>query len=191
MLDYAKSNPLGDVVQVWGMSRWGSTVLSVPSLANQQVQCPPKGANEDLALFKVGFTPVSEDQHCHGLVSKTQAEQLCATAGATLCPDQATGKAQWSTEWTDARRSPKHAQQQARVGGRHGRDVALTRRPCSCGYDTYAIWSQADADAGQKYPRCCGQYQLPVACGAYAQKNIETCSAQKQADTCIWCARVS
>ncbi|KAH9261556.1 hypothetical protein BASA81_000212 [Batrachochytrium salamandrivorans] len=35
-----------------------------------------------------GFTPISNDQHCPGLMTKTEARELCVERGGTLCANQ-------------------------------------------------------------------------------------------------------
>ena len=174
MLDYTQGTSMGDFVRKWGGSRWGSAVVSLPAPLDSVVRCRNGVAvgvsrdspSPDNTIVRVGFTPVTVDVDstnnaggkCPGLLTKPAAEALCESVGATLCRD--------ATELATLQ------------------DIKL-----GCSFDGYATWTAADVPRSPtetRYPRCCGQYALPIDCSTYSPNNIKYCQNFKTDSACLW-----
>jgi len=166
-LQYA-GNPLTgleSVNHVWGQSRWGIFHYALPPVQTNKLDCTlaenknqndlvnPGGAAS--LTYSGGFCPVSDDQHCPGLVTKLQATALCQNAGGRLCNDIAEAS-----------------------------NIAGAKTGCSFdGWPVWT--ADAPSASPDAFPRCCADYWQPIDCVAYSQANIKLCSELKTASTCV------
>ena len=164
MLNYNQGGSLGDSVRAWGGSRWGSAALSVPVPMDDDITCVKGvsvsggGGGGASSMFTVGFTPVREDSKCPGLVTKAEAEAMCQWAGGALCPNQ----------------QSLNATKNIKLG---------------CSFDGYPMWTQADVPGpgnAYRFPRCCGQYEIPVNCGYYVEAAAKRCASFLTDTACLW-----
>jgi len=206
LLDYNNDNPLGDVIQVWGRSRWGATVLSVPSLL-KDLTCPSNGGPSTLDLFEIGFTPIGEDQHCTGLATKDEAQALCAATGANLCATQATVANTRNVKLgCGYDQYPIWSAADANVGLKYPRCCGSYEIPIDCStylpsnIETCTSYTKADtclwAASGTAHQKTLGfGHAMPVLrthCTNAIAAGRENCAnlliqTWTNRDTCIWC----
>jgi hypothetical protein len=167
MLDYLGSSLDFAPSIVWGGSRWGISHLSLPTPIDTTYSCdgprvvqtssdngggPTPPANP---VFFGGYTPVDQDQHCAGKMSKNDAQALCQSTGGYLCATQDV------------------------LNQLEGHKLG-----CSLdGYPIWSA-ADAPNQAN-KFVRCCATYGVVDSCSKFLAPNIKKCKSYKTFSDCI------
>lgn len=177
LLEYAGPTSLG-LEAPWGGSRWGifhpNMAGYLPTPLVDQLQCSTTSSSDTFngPVFRGGFTPISDDQHCPGLMTKSEARELCVERGGTLCNNQSD------------------------LNAISGRKLGCAFDQAGNGQ----IWHEGRPDVGKMWPRCCATYVMPLsnspaleesgsfqdACTPYQKPNIDFCDQFKTVTSCVY-----
>jgi hypothetical protein len=169
MLDYPKVGKDVNQIVVWGGSRWGITHLltadvgTVPepfTCSNGLVSSTihPELWNNQWTM-KGGYTPVRRNQKCPGLVTKTEAQSLCADTGGFLC----------------SRYTINFELQGLKLGCSYDEDPV---------WAVEDIPTNPTKDL--KFVRCCGEYGFVNTCETqYSPANLDYCSQFQTFPDCV------
>jgi hypothetical protein len=154
----------GDVELAWGQSRYGIAYLKTPTAIlspSGQLDCSDTVGSridpEDVASsFFGGFTPLTRDSNCPGLITKPVAQAMCKAAGGNLCPTQATV-----------------------------RQLDGARLGCNLDGLAMWTDDDIETPGLKKYARCCANYVDPADCKLYTKSNADFCTARTTSSDCI------
>lgn len=186
LLEYNAIVPELDLNSVWGKSRWGIMYfegpLRKPPVTEKMCVDGADDSDRDPVNFVVGFTPITDEQHCGGLQTKKEAVELCESASGYLCSSKIVINPENNSTYR-----PLDAMFGKKIGcGYDGQDTGAFAKP-------YEIWSEEDNEfsgkPGEKVPvrkftRCCAQFTLVTFCDHYKIDNINYCTSLKTASEC-------
>lgn len=165
LLDFAntKMSTGGEAEVRWGSSRYGMSYLKTPvypSLATLDcgdTRVSARTSDEDTSkTFFGGFTALTRDGGCPGMMTKAAAESMCRDAGGALCPTQSVVK-----------------------------QLDNTQLGCSLDGQAIWAAEDSQTSGLVKYARCCGTYVDPPDCTLYSKANTNFCAAKLTASECI------
>lgn len=183
LLNYNSIVPELDLNPVWGKSRWGIVYfegpLRKPPVTEKMCVNGADDSDRDPVNFVVGFTPITDEQHCGGLQTKQEAIDLCASASGYLCSSKMVINPENNSTYR-----PLDAMFGKKIGcGYDGQDTGPGAVP-------YQVWASEDKEFNKdktpirKFTRCCAQYTLVAPCEYYKIDNINFCSTFKTASEC-------
>ncbi|KAH9258250.1 hypothetical protein BASA81_003299 [Batrachochytrium salamandrivorans] len=165
LLDFAnaKMSTGGEAEVKWGSSRYGMSYLKTPTYPSlATLDCSDTTASarvndEDVnKTFFGGFTSLTRDGGCPGMISKAAAESMCRDAGGSLCPTQTVVKS-----------------------------LDNTQLGCSLDGQNIWSAADVQTTGLTKYARCCGTYVDPPDCTLYSKANTNFCASKLTSSECI------
>jgi hypothetical protein len=156
---------------LWPRSRWGIFHIKAPKgIRMPQCKTTPTTSvtsKPDEMEYVGGFTPVDDNAHCTGRVTKDQAQDLCVSAGGRLCT---------SNELTLL---------QGRQLGCSLDSYDVWSSEDSTTTTTTTGNNNNNKPPPVKFARCCASYVTPTSCDYYTSSRWNFCESLDNLPDCI------